>query len=517
MSRREPSTPPQLPGFEPQQLIGSGGYADVFRYTQLMPRREVAVKVLVRDALDSDALTRFTEEANAMAALSTHPFIVTILLADVAPDGRPFLVMEYYPGPNFSVRARNERFTVVEVLRVGIQLASAVETAHRSGILHRDLKPANVLTSEYGRPGLTDFGIAAAAGARTEAVGMSVPWSPKEIVDGDGLGDVRADVYSLAATLYTLLAGRSPFEQTHGSNRMLDLVARISRDPLPPTGRVDVPEALERLFRQAMAKQPGDRPPSAEALARALQDVEVEMGLTPTPLEIRTELLRAASSQRSDGDGTRLKAPTVIDPQPRRGVTSKTSPTDVVTATPSAAPLLPGPSADGATVRRTSMPPMFEPAQRRSEVADEGVTARGRAPVADPPAPSSGARRVGGKGLLGLVAAVAAVLVGLSFLVRGCTPTPPNPRGGSASTTGSVPPPPAPEGMRFDGQLLTWVPMDLDSMPEVVVEDRNGTELGRVEGSAGQMQLPADVDCVEVRAVRGGSSSASRAVGPGCR
>src|SRR5690625_4811379 len=87
---------------------------------------------------------------------SAHPPIVTIYHADTAGDGRPYLVMEYCPRPNLSVRYRTAPLGVAESVRIGIRLAGAVETAHRAGILHRDIKPANVLTTDYGWPALTD-------------------------------------------------------------------------------------------------------------------------------------------------------------------------------------------------------------------------------------------------------------------------------------------------------------------------------------------------------------------------
>ena len=326
-SARAPMPPPELVGYTFQRVLGSGGYSDVFLYEQEMPRRPVAIKVLLAAALDDEGRRQFTDEANTMAALSTHPFIVTIFHAEVGLGGRPFLVMEFYPRPNFSVRARTEQMSLANVLRTGIQVASAVETAHRAGILHRDIKPANILTSEYGRPGLTDFGIASTTtidGAVREAEGMSIPWSPPEVISGSATADVTADVYSLAATLYTLLAGRSPFEVPGGSNRSLDLVDRITRADVAPTGRGDVPESLERLLRQAMAKSPADRPASAAALARGLQAIEVEQQLGMTPLEVRDEGSDARVRSVDPEDGTRLKAPVIIRSQsgPAASVTS---------------------------------------------------------------------------------------------------------------------------------------------------------------------------------------------------
>ena len=109
-----------------------------------------------------------------MAQLSHHPSIVTIYHAAIAADGRPFLVMEYCSRPGLAERYRQERISVAEALRIGIRLASAVETAHRAGILHRDIKPANVLTTDFGWPALTDFGIAATTGSRRGCDGRHV-------------------------------------------------------------------------------------------------------------------------------------------------------------------------------------------------------------------------------------------------------------------------------------------------------------------------------------------------------
>ncbi|WP_422115149.1 serine/threonine-protein kinase [Brachybacterium sp. UNK5269] len=183
MSPRPPSPPPRLPGYEYEQLLGSGGFADVFLYRQFRPQRRVAIKVLLSTVLDDSVRRQFDAEANVMAQMSSHPSIVTIHQAEVSDDHRPYLVMEYCSKPNYGVRFRRERITVAEALRVGVQIAGAVETAHRVGILHRDIKPANVLVTDYNRPALTDFGISIATGQGhdvEDSQGMSIPWSPPE-------------------------------------------------------------------------------------------------------------------------------------------------------------------------------------------------------------------------------------------------------------------------------------------------------------------------------------------------
>ncbi|GAB3117341.1 hypothetical protein GCM10027055_28610 [Janibacter alkaliphilus] len=281
-----PTEPPQIPGLAYVQRLGSGGFADVHLYRQELPRMLVAVKVLHSAA--TDLREQLVAEANTMAELAEHPYIVTVLRADVADDGRPYLVMSYYPRPNLSVRARQRALPVSEALRTGVQLASAVETAHRAGVLHRDIKPANVLVSSYGAPALADFGIAGRAAEVDDHddVGVSVAWSPPEVLRGSSNGSVAADVYSLSATIAFLLSGRTPFEQVDGDNSGDALVRRTLGDRPRRTDREDVPESLERLLQAGMAKNPARRPGSALALGLDLQRVEQELRLPRTELVV---------------------------------------------------------------------------------------------------------------------------------------------------------------------------------------------------------------------------------------
>lgn len=307
------TVPPRITGLDYVQPLGAGGYADVFLYQQQMPRMRVAVKVLKTDGMTPSIIRQFNDEADTMAELSDHPFIVQVFSSGTTEDGRPYLVMKYYPPPNLAARARAERFPVQEVLRTGVQLASAVETAHRAGILHRDIKPANVLVSQYGTPGLTDFGIAGRGAAGEEPdddVGVSVPWAPPEVLFGQSNGDVRGDVYSLGATLWQLLVGRSPFEVPGGDNGTSALMPRIRSNPPPATGRPDVPPSLERLLAQAMAKNPASRPPTAIDLARSLQSIEQEQRYPRTAVVVPDEpgAAEATGASTSTPDRTRLRA-----------------------------------------------------------------------------------------------------------------------------------------------------------------------------------------------------------------
>ena len=336
--RRAPSTPPELPGYTSLQLLGSGGFADVFLYEQRLPRRKVAVKVLLTEELGRDTRAQFVAEANLMAQLSAHPFIVTIFHADVSGDGRPYFVMEYCSGPSLSEQYKRERFAVEDALRTGIRLAGAVATAHEAGILHRDIKPANVLTNAYGWPALTDFGIssnlegelpvhtvtspadASSTSSGQSAVGMSVPWSPPEMFEDDPRPDTRSDVFSLAATVYTLLAGRTPFEIPGRSNGSLDLIGRIERGAITPIERDEIPRSLTTVLAKGMATRRDERYPSAVEFARALQRVELELGYAATTIEVPNlaSAARGENDADDEADATRARSVRVVEAQVAR-------------------------------------------------------------------------------------------------------------------------------------------------------------------------------------------------------
>ncbi|OLR89799.1 serine/threonine-protein kinase [Actinokineospora bangkokensis] len=271
---------PRIEGLRWQRFIGSGGFADVHLYRQARPRRSVAVKVL--KGLEPALREQFTAEADAMVELEDHPNITPVYFTGVSDDGRHYLVMPYYPQENYADRARRGPLPVAEALSVGIQVAGAVDAAHRGGILHRDIKPANILVDKHGAPRLSDFGIAGRVGVtETGDVAMSVPWASPEVVAGHASA-YTSDIYSLAATTWHLLAGRSPFEVPAGDNSTDALVRRIQDPaarpfPLPP----GVPAELEKVLLRGLSRDPAHRHQAARDFALALQAVEYRQG-TPT-------------------------------------------------------------------------------------------------------------------------------------------------------------------------------------------------------------------------------------------
>ncbi|RUQ84418.1 serine/threonine protein kinase [Labedella gwakjiensis] len=401
--RRAPTSPPEIPGLTFLRPLGSGGFSDVYLYQQELPRREVAVKVLAAETVDDQARAAFVGEANLMAQLSAHPYIVTIYGASVAADGRPYFMMEYCAGPSLADQYKDHRFTVADALRTGVRLSSAVATAHSAGILHRDIKPANVLTNAYGWPALTDFGISAALepdhahagltsagdtpvgeadGGTSPTIGMSIPWSPPEMFADHPQTDVRSDVFSLAATIYTLLAGHTPFEVRGKPNGMIDLIGRIERGAMTPleNDRPDVPRSLLLVLARGMAVDKESRYDSVLEFARALQRVELELSFSPTTIDVPNLAVPAAGRpDAGDPDATRLRDIRTVDAQGAARAQGTVDAQGAAGARPPAPSAAPDGGDDGATVVRgvrSSAPVAPAPAGQAARPVDD-ATVRG--------------------------------------------------------------------------------------------------------------------------------------------
>jgi serine/threonine protein kinase len=484
--RRAPSVAPTIPGFEFSRLLGTGGFSDVFLYEQQLPRRRVAVKVLLTDSLNTAARKAFVDEANVMAQLSAHPYIVTIFHADVASDDRPFFVMEYCSGPSLSELYKQQAFSVADALRIGVRLSSAIATAHGAGILHRDIKPANVLTNDFGWPALTDFGISSAlddlpvqvsdatqlqelgGSTASQSVGMSVPWSPPEMFEDVPRPDVRSDVFSLAATIHTILAGRTPFEIPGRSNGTLDLVGRIERGVITPIGREEVPRSLSAVLQKGMATRPDERYATALEFARALQRIELELGYSPTSIEVPNLVARDRDghAKPSGDDETRVRSVATIAAQPPLSPAISTGSEDetrarsftVIGSPPGRAAT---PLAEEGTIVRSAITPaaddtesdtVIRPRRRPAtsiEPQPEPAVPAAPAPEAAPAADDGTARS---RRKVGIIAGIAGVLVAaavvVSIVVAGDTvreearpSAQPTSNGGSAIVGGAVPTP----------------------------------------------------------------------------
>lgn len=297
-------SPPNMNGYQYQGLLGRGGFADVFEYHQTDLRRDVAVKVGRKEpGTDLDGI--FAAEARAMAILSDHPSVVPLYSTGSTSDGRPILVLQAcLPGPLSTARMRP---SVSRLLEVGVQIAAAIESAHRMGILHGDIKPSNILTTRYGQVALSDFGASAELSSR-RADRFSLPWAAPEQVR-ESVIIPQSDVYCLAATLWAGLAGRSPFSDRTINNDGTRKLSASSAQSLT-SDRPDVPLALAELLFRSMSSDVSRRPESALDLVRSLQAIEDEIGLAVTraviwkPPATPEEARSASASRTKDLDAT---------------------------------------------------------------------------------------------------------------------------------------------------------------------------------------------------------------------
>lgn len=253
------------------QRLGDGGMGTVYRATDEMLGRDVAIKVLRADLEEQPALIeRFRQEAMALARLS-HPGIAT--LHGLQPHGASFLmVMEFVPGETLDTHLRRHgRLPWMRAAGVTVAMLEALAHAHAQGVVHRDIKPANVMLTPDERVKLMDFGIARLRGVARQtrlgfAVGTPSYMAPEQLRSEDV--DGRTDLYAVGLVLYELLTGEAPFVADSDHALMHQQLTR----PVPPvSARVtDVPRVLEAIIARLTAKDPARRYADADAVRGAL-------------------------------------------------------------------------------------------------------------------------------------------------------------------------------------------------------------------------------------------------------
>ena len=291
--------------------LGEGGYGVVYLAEQETPvQRSVALKI-VRPGMDTERIiSRFFRERQALALMS-HPCIARIYDAGATDSGRPYFAMELVEGERITTYCEIHKLTIDQRLALFIQVCLAVQHAHQKGILHRDLKPSNILVTgldDTAIPKIIDFGIAKTIDPYGEApsevtyaaehfMGTPAYMSPEQAAEGRPDVDTRADIYSLGAVLYELLAGRPPFDSDDLMKKGFGVMRRTLRDEDPPPPSVllrslpedDLTSLAERrqctpasmiatlrhdldwVVMRALEKEPGRRYPTAQGLVSDLR------------------------------------------------------------------------------------------------------------------------------------------------------------------------------------------------------------------------------------------------------
>jgi len=257
--------------------LGAGGMGEVWKARDTRLNRIVAVKRLTGQCDE-----RFEQEARAIAALN-HPHICQIY--DVGPD---YLVLEYIEGETLAERlakisrlkSQGSGLSPTEAVRLATQVADALETAHRKGLLHRDLKPGNIMVTEDGAAKLLDFGLAklvtpnADVTRTAEGMVLGTPaYMAPEQTEGQPL-DARSDVFSFGVVLYEMLSGSRPF----GGTSIAGVLSAVRRDD---PGPLQAPRALDRIVRRCLQKQPERRFQTMADVKAALEEAAGEPSATP--------------------------------------------------------------------------------------------------------------------------------------------------------------------------------------------------------------------------------------------
>lgn len=269
--------PSQIGKYRVLRLLGEGATSEVFLCVDDFNAREVAVKRVragaLSDVSEGALQARFFAAEAALVGRLQHPNVVQIFDA-VADPNEPYVVMEYVPGTTLRPYCRADHLLPLDqIVEIGFKCAMALGYVSRQGLIHRDVKPANLLAVTVGTDitevKVSDFGSVLNLHADTTQVfrvGSLAYMSPEQL-DGDAL-DPRADIYSLGAVLYHLIAGRQPFDATAQSVLMAQI---YGAKPAPLTElRAGVDPALDAVIQRALAKQPGERYAGWDDFAQAI-------------------------------------------------------------------------------------------------------------------------------------------------------------------------------------------------------------------------------------------------------
>jgi serine/threonine-protein kinase len=252
-----------------EELLGEGGMGRVYRGVETNGSgKEAAVKIVKAELARDDIFRRRFDREAKVAQRVNHPHVVPVIETG-EQDGIPYLVQQFISGGSLEDRIKAEgTMPLAETVRICTAVASGLDALHTEGLIHRDVKPANILLDEEGVPYIADFGLAKDRDASIltkagQALG-SMDYMAPEQIRGEEVS-AQSDVYALGCVMYECLAGKPPFADRQG---MRILWAHLQEEPPDPLAdRDDVPADVGWALRQALEKEPDERPPTATAYA----------------------------------------------------------------------------------------------------------------------------------------------------------------------------------------------------------------------------------------------------------
>ncbi len=313
----------RLGRYEIKSSLGAGGMGEVYLAEDTRLDRKIALKILPSEfAEDKDRMSRFVREAKSASALN-HPNIITIHEIGET-DGTHFIATEYIQGETLRTRLTQHPLDLNAALDVAIQVASALDAAHRAGIIHRDIKPDNVMIRPDGLVKLLDFGIAKLSEQKAAPVDEEAATAIKPHGTSPGLVigtanymspeqakgravDARTDIFSFGIVLYEMLTGKRAFA---GENA-LDVIGAILHKEPPPLKQVlpELPSEIERIVNKTLRKDADERYQTAKDLLLDLKDAKRE-------LEFQDKLERTAAPNREETKTQLLTVPTTDEARP---------------------------------------------------------------------------------------------------------------------------------------------------------------------------------------------------------
>ena len=310
------STGDKLGRYRIRSAIGRGGMGEVFLAEDTELERLIALKILPLDlANDTERMRRFVQEAKSASALN-HPNIITIYEIGKTDDTH-FIATEYIEGETLHSRLRSEPMNLKSVLDVAIQVASALDAAHRAGIVHRDIKPENVMIRPDGVVKILDFGIAKLTEKRTNPIDEEAATAIKAgTQDGMIIGtasymspeqargkdiDARSDIFSCGVVLYEMLTGKPPFE---GENALDVIGSILNKEPVPLSQLIpDIPRELQHSVEKSLRKDREER-------YQTVKDLLIDLRQLKIRLELDAEIKRTAAPYQEESKTQTFKATT---------------------------------------------------------------------------------------------------------------------------------------------------------------------------------------------------------------